>query len=73
VAKHKEVATGGMKKSREESFGSSAGGVSIVGGTMHKFGFTQRDEVWPPAPISVDVKTGYPKGFQNETKSFKKK
>jgi hypothetical protein len=71
MAKDKQVATGGDKKSREESFGSRPGSVSIAGGTMAKFGYTQRDEVWPPSPTSVDQKTGYPKGFQNETKSVK--
>jgi hypothetical protein len=71
MAKDKQVATGGDKKSREESFGSRPGSVSIAGGTMTKFGYTQRDEVWPPSPVSVDVKSGYPKGFQNETKSVK--
>jgi hypothetical protein len=73
MAKDKVVATGGDKKSREESFGSRPGSVAVAGGEMHKFGYTMRDEVWPPTPTSVDQKTGYPKGFQNETKSMKKK
>jgi hypothetical protein len=71
VAKNKEVATGGMKKSREESFGGAPGSVAVAGGKYHKFGHTVHDSVWPPAPVSVDSKTGYPKGFQNEKGKIK--
>lgn len=69
MAKNKEVATGGNKKSREESFGGSPGNVAVAGGTMHKFGHTIHDGVWPTSPVSVDQKTGYPKGYQNEKKT----
>jgi hypothetical protein len=70
--KQKEVATGGKGRMREESFGSRPGSVAVAGGEMVKFGHTMRDAVWPDAPTSVDSKTGYPKGFQNSTKSIKK-
>ena len=70
--KQKEVATGGMKKSREESFGSRPGSVAVAGGEMVKFGHTMRDGVWPESATSVDSKTGFPKGFQTMTKSIKK-
>jgi hypothetical protein len=71
--KNKEVATGGDKKSREESFGSRPGNVPIAGGEMHTFGYKlNTGTVWPDAPTSVDQKTGYPKDFQTKTKSIKK-
>jgi hypothetical protein len=69
--KQKEVATDGVKKSREESFGSSPGSRAIGGGDMQLFGHTVRDTVWPPAAVSVDQKTGYPKNFDGKTKSIK--
>lgn len=72
MAKSKEVATGGRKKSREESFGGAPGSISVAGGTMHMFGHKVHAGVWPDAPTSVDSKTGYPKGFDTSTKSIKK-
>jgi hypothetical protein len=69
--KQKEVATGGMKKSREESFGSAPGSRSIGGGEMELFGYTVRDGVWPAMATSVDQKTGYPKNFDGKTKSIR--
>lgn len=69
--KQKEVATGGMKKSREESFGSAPGSRSIGGGEMELFGHTVHDGVWPAMATSVDQKTGYPKNFDGKTKSIK--
>jgi hypothetical protein len=72
MKKQKEVATGGMKKSREESFGSAPGSIAIAGGEMALFGHKINNGVWPDAPTSVDSKTGYPKGFQTMTKSIKK-
>jgi hypothetical protein len=72
VAKNKEVATGGKKKSREESFGGAPGHIAVAGGDMAMFGHKIHGGVWPDAPTSVDSKTGYPKGFQNSTKSIKK-
>jgi hypothetical protein len=71
-SKNKEVATGGDKKSREESFGGRPGPVGVAGGTMHTFGHKVNNGVWPDAPTSVDQKTGYPKDFQTKTKSIKK-
>ena len=69
----KEVATGGDKKSREESFGSRPGEITVAGGTFHSFGYKPNTgTVWPDAPTSVDQKTGYPKDFQTKTKSIKK-
>jgi hypothetical protein len=69
--KQKEVATGGMKKSREESFGSDCGTRSVGGGEMHLFGHTVHDGVWPAMATSVDQKTGYPKNFDGKTKSIR--
>ncbi len=73
MKKQKEVATGGMKKSREESFGSAPGHIAVAGGDMATFGHKIHSGVWPDAPTSVDSKTGYPKGFQTSTKSSMKK
>ena len=72
MAKNKEVATGGRKKSREESFGSAPGHIAVAGGDMATFGHKINTGVWPDAPTSVDSKTGYPKDFQTKTKSIKK-
>ena len=71
MAKNKEVATGGMKKSREESFGGAPGSIAVAGGTMHLFGHKTGEGVWPSTPTSVDSKTGYPKGFDGKTKGIK--
>lgn len=71
MGKNKEVAKRPAMGSREESFGGAAGSVAVAGGTMRKFGHTRRDSVWPDSPVSVDQKTGYPKGAQEKTKSVK--
>lgn len=63
MAKNKEVAKHPPMGSREESFGGAPGTVAVGGGTMHIFGHKINEGVWPPAPTSVDQKTGYPKGF----------
>ena len=72
-ARGKEVATHVAGGSVEESFGSKPPEVSIGGGTMRTFGFRPRSDngVWPKADHSVDVKTGYPQGFDKATKSPK--
>jgi hypothetical protein len=68
----KEVAKHPHMGSREESFGSAPGELSIAGGgTMHIFGYKlHTGEVWPDAPTSVDQKTGFPRDFQTRTKSI---
>ena len=71
MKKQKEVATGGMKKSREESFGSAPGSIGVAGGEMHMFGHKIHSGVWPDAPTSVGSKTGFPKGFDTMKKSIK--
>ena len=71
MAKKKIVAEGGDKKSREESFGSRPGHVSVGGGDMATFGFRAHDAVWPAAAVSVDQKTGFPKNFDGKTKGIK--
>lgn len=71
MAKNKIVANKRNLKSTEESFGGAAGSVAVGGGTMVKFGHTHRDSVWPDSPVSVDQKTGYPRGAQDKTKSTK--
>jgi len=67
--RHKEVATEHAHGSVEESFGSKPPEVAIGGGKMCTFGFRPRDGgVWPTAEHSVDVKTGFPQGFDKPTK-----
>lgn len=71
MAKNKEVAKRPSMGSREESFGGAPGTQAVAGGTMHLFGHRKRDGVWPDSPVSVDQKTGYPKGAQDKTKGSK--
>jgi hypothetical protein len=71
VAKNKIVANKRAGGSVEESFGGASESVAVRGGTMHKFGHTYRDGVWPTNPISVDQKSGYPQGAQDKTKASK--
>ena len=72
-ARGKEVATEHADGSVQESFGSKPPKVPIGGGTMCTFGFRRRNDtgVWPKSENSVDVKTGFPQGFDQPTKSVK--
>jgi hypothetical protein len=67
----KEVGTRPSMGSTEESFGSKPPKIAIGGGTMCTFGFKPHDGVWPKAENSVDVKTGFPEGFDKPKKSPK--
>lgn len=67
--KQKEVAKHNPEGSREESFGSRPGSVAVGGGTMHTFGHKPNSGVWPTNIVSTDVKTGFPKGFDQPKKS----
>lgn len=67
--KNKEVAKHPHLGSREESFGGAPGNISVGGGTMHMFGHKKHDGVWPADPVSVDQKTGFPRGFDGSNKS----
>ena len=72
-ARGKEVATSHANGSVEESFGSAPPRVSIGGGSIRTFGFRPRSDggVWPKADHSVDVKTGFPQGYDSPTKGPK--
>jgi len=55
---------------RETSFGSAPESMELSKGTMHKFGYRAVPEghksVFFTRPISVDVKTNYPEGFDKK-------
>jgi len=68
------AATPGMGSgSTAESFGGAPGATPVGGGTMAKFGHRAKGHsgqgVWPEKIVSPDVKTGYPKGFDNRKAS----
>jgi hypothetical protein len=67
----KEVATHHANRaSVEETFGSAPPEIAVGGGTMCTFGYRPRDGgVWPTATSTVNVKTGYPQGYDKPTKS----
>lgn len=69
----KEVATHHAGADVSESFGSKPPVIPVGGGRMHTFGFRARNDngVWPKSDHSVDVKTGYPEGFDKATKGPK--
>lgn len=67
----KEVAVRPSMGTIEESFGSKPPKIAVGGGTMCTFGFKPHDHVWPKAEHSVDVKTGFPEGFDKPTKGTK--
>ena len=69
--KDKEVGKPGSMGTREDSFGSAPGKISVAGGEMCMFGYKINEGVWPPAPTSTDSKTGYPKDYQKSTKAPK--
>jgi hypothetical protein len=71
--KSKEVATKHAPFGTiEDSFGSNPGTIEVTGGTMHTFGHKpHRGQVWPTNVVSPDVKTGYPKGFDQKMKGPK--
>jgi hypothetical protein len=62
--------TPASRSSVEESFGSKPAEIPVGGGKMCTFGYKTGPEtrVWPESPVSVDQKTGYPKGFDQRTK-----
>lgn len=69
----KEVATHHAGEDVAPSFGSKPPAIPIGGGTMHTFGFRARNDngVWPKSENSVDVKTGFPQGYDKRTKGTK--
>lgn len=62
----KEVGKRPGMGSTEESFGSAPPDIAVGGGTMHTFGHKINPGVWPSKTVSVDQKTGYPKGFDSK-------
>ena len=64
----KEVAIRSSMGTIEESFGSKPPKIAVGGGKMCTFGYKPHDGVWPKAEHSVDVKTGFPEGFDKPTK-----
>jgi hypothetical protein len=57
----------------EESFGAAPPVISVGGGRMHKFGHKIHKEVWPTMAHthSVNVKTGFPEGYDKPIKGTK--
>ena len=71
-SREKEVALRPPDGSVEESFGNRPPKIPIGGGQMCTFGHRPRQGgVWPTAEHSVDVKTGYPQGYDKPTKGPK--
>jgi len=70
---NKEVAKGPGhgRGSTEESFGGAPGKIAVGGGEMCTFGHKIHPGVWPPNTVSPDVKTGFPKGYDQGTKGPK--
>jgi len=66
--KEKVVAKRPSMGSVEESFGSAPPRIAVGGGTMATFGYKPHDGVWPTNTVSPDVKTGFPKGFDEKKK-----